>query len=66
MEPFELTLSQVNFEEKDLSPSQTLHSFSNLVYYDSDFKEDEDSNATPIAPRHFVNSFGKALDVHSF
>ena len=27
MEPFELTLNQVNFEEKDLSPTQRLYSF---------------------------------------
>ncbi len=31
VEPFELTLNQVNFEEKDLSPTQELYSFRYLI-----------------------------------
>jgi len=41
MEPFNLTLQQVNLEEKDITEEDTLHSFSNLVSFDSDFASDK-------------------------
>ncbi|KAK2141178.1 hypothetical protein LSH36_1142g00048 [Paralvinella palmiformis] len=41
MEPFNLTLQQVNLEEKDITEDDTLHSFSNLVSFDSDFASDK-------------------------
>ncbi len=51
MEPFALTVSQVNFEEKELgAPEDDLSSFSNIVSYDSDFKE-EDKEGRPVLPR---------------
>ena len=52
MEPFELTLSQVNFEEHDLAPDQKLYSFSNIVSYDSEFKKEE-HHGVPIVAKRF-------------
>ncbi|XP_064652848.1 golgin subfamily A member 3-like isoform X2 [Lineus longissimus] len=39
MEPYNLTLEQVTFDERDLSPNQELDSFSNVVCFDSEFGE---------------------------
>jgi len=50
MEPFDLSLNQVNFEEEAFGDSDELHSFSNLVSYDSDFKEDR-SEGFPVRSR---------------
>ena len=61
MEPFELALSQVNFEEKDLSSTQPLHSFSNLVSYDSDF-QDGNSGSPIIAKR--VSKAGEVFPIN--
>ena len=58
MEPFELALSQVNFEGNDLSSSagQPLHSFGNLVSYDSDFQHD--TAGLPVSARR-VTKIGR-------
>ena len=51
MESFDLSLNQVNFEEQSLThDDDELHSFSNLVSYDSDFKE-EGIGGQPIAAK---------------
>ena len=53
MEPFELKLHQVTFEENDTNLGQGegqahhhLDSFSALVHYDANFQEDEGSGNT--------------------
>lgn len=38
MEPFELTLQQVTFEEGDFSPQSDLDSFDTVVNYDTQFE----------------------------
>ena len=60
MEPFELTLSQVNFEEKDIASDQKLYSFNNIVSYESDFKKDE-HEGIPILPRRFKDPGMKTI-----
>jgi len=49
MEPFELSLNQLNFETYDLGENSTdqepLHSFSNLVSYDWDLQSSENDGA---------------------
>lgn len=61
MEPFELSLNQVNFETYDLGESSTdqepLHSFSNLVSYDWDLKSSENDGA-PVKAKKVVRSQG--------
>lgn len=47
MDRFQLSLNQVNFDEEAFGESEELHSFSNLVSYDSDFREDN-SGGNPI------------------
>lgn len=47
MDQFQLSLNQVNFDEEAFGESDELHSFSNLVSYDSDFREDH-SGGIPI------------------
>ena len=47
MEPFELSLKQVNFEEHDIAKDDELHAFSNIVSYDSDF-QDPNSEGVPV------------------
>ena len=59
MEAIDLTLNQVNFEaeEHDISANQELHSFSNLVAFDSDIRGgDEDDK--PVIARRFRKSKG--------
>lgn len=53
MEPFNFALNQVNFEEKDISGDDQLHSFGDLCHYDSDFK-DSDTEARPVAARRVI------------
>ncbi len=64
MEPFELTLNQVNFEETDIAPDQKFYSFSNIVSYESDFKKDE-HEGIPILPRKFKD-FGMNFFLYTF
>ena len=60
MEPFELALSQVNFEGNDLNAGPgggvPLHSFSNLVSYDSDFKDG--AGGRPVSARRVQSNTG--------
>jgi hypothetical protein len=62
MEPFQLSLNQVNFEHYQLGEEQDseepLHSFSNLVCYDLDFKSDE-GGGIPIKTKKVVRIDGK-------
>ena len=53
MEPFNLTLQQVNLEEKDITEEDTLHSFSNLVSFDSEFVDDK-SDVFPVLGKSVV------------
>jgi len=66
MEPFQLSLNQVNFETYDLSENgaevEPLHSFSNLVSYDWDLKSAEVDEA-PVKAKKVVQSPGVA-DFH--
>lgn len=55
MEPFNLTLQQVNLEEKDITEEDTLHSFSNLVSFDSEFVDDK-SDVYPVLGKSVVLS----------
>jgi len=68
MEPFQLSLNQVNFETYDLGENNTdeepLHSFSNLVSYDWDLKSSENDGA-PVKAKKVVLSEGCA-DCHQF
>jgi len=61
MEPFQLSLNQVNFETYDLGQSDTneepLHSFSNLVSYDWDLKSSE-NEGVPVTAKKIVHSRG--------
>jgi len=61
MEPFRLSLNQVNFEAYDLGESGTeeepLHSFSNLVSYDWDLKSSE-NDGVPVKAKKIVQSRG--------
>lgn len=61
MEPFELSLNQVNFQTYDLgenSPdAEPLHSFSNLVSYDWDLESSENDGA-PVKAKKVVLSPG--------
>jgi len=69
MEPFELSLNQVNFETYDLGGSGTedepLHSFSNLVCYDSDLKSSE-NDGVPVKAKKVVPSRGLTIWHSSF
>ena len=56
MEPFELSLRQVNFEEKDIKEEDNLDSFGNIVCYDSDFKENNQS--FPVLAKKLIG-YGK-------
>ena len=53
MEPFELALSQVNFEEEDLNRGghDDLHSFSNTFSYDDDFKDVDTTVGKPVSAK---------------
>jgi len=61
MEPFELSLNQVNFETYDLGEDsineEPLHSFSNLVSYDWDLESTENDGA-PVKAKKVVRSPG--------
>jgi len=61
MEPFQLSLNQVNFETYDLgengSDEEPLHSFSNLVSYDWDLESSENDGA-PVKAKKVVPSQG--------
>ena len=56
MEPFELSLRQVNFEEKDIKEEDNLDSFGNLVSYESDFKDK--SQSLPVLAKKLIG-YGK-------
>jgi len=64
MEPFQLSLNQVNFETYDLGENSTdeepLHSFSNLVSYDWDLESPENDGA-PVKAKKVVQSPGIAF-----
>jgi len=60
MEPFQLSLNQVNFETYDLGGSGTeepLHSFSNLVSYEWDLKSSE-NDGLPVKAKKIAQSKG--------
>ena len=58
MEPFDLSVSQVNFEEQEFPAYDDISSFSNLVCYDSDFKGN-DSEGIPVRARRLNAKEGK-------
>lgn len=61
MEPFHLTLSQVNVNEQELGESsayENLYSFSNLVSFDSDFQQEEDTHAVPVIAKRLKSDKG--------
>jgi len=64
MEPFQLSLNQVNFESYDLGGSGTqtepLHSFSNLVSYDWDLESSE-NDGIPVKAKKIVRFKGFAI-----
>lgn len=70
MEPYSLTLSQVNVEEQELGESsayENLYSFSNLVSFDSDFQQEEDTHAIPVIAKKVRPDYGTlvpSLDHH--
>jgi len=61
MEPFRLSLNQVNFKAYDLGDNATdaepLHSFSNLVSYEWDLESSENDGA-PVKAKKVVESQG--------
>jgi len=63
MESFQLSLNQVNFEHyhlgEETSSAEPLHSFSNLVCYDLDFKSDERGD-NPVKAKRVNRIEGRA------
>jgi len=64
MEPFQLSLNQVNFVTYDLGGSDTeeepLHSFSNLVSYDWDLESSE-NDGIPVKAKKVVRFQGFSI-----
>ena len=64
MEPFQLSLNQVNFEHYQLGEEEDseepLHSFSNLVCYDLDLNSDE-GGGIPIKAKQVVRIDGNCV-----
>lgn len=61
MDQFQLSLNQVNFDEEAFGESDELHSFSNLVSYDSDFRQDH-SGGIPIRAKRIEQYKGQSLN----
>ena len=51
MDRFELSVNQVNFEGNDLEQYSSIHSFGNLVSYDSDLKNADPTSEPVMAKR---------------
>lgn len=65
MEPFELALSQVNFEEEDLRKGghDDLSAFSNTFSYESDFKDvDVATSGVPLLAKRVKDNPSKFLN----
>ena len=52
MEPFQVSLNQVNFEEQELG-GETLDAFSNIFSHDAPDFEDPNSNGVPVTARRY-------------
>ncbi|XP_060064581.1 golgin subfamily A member 3-like [Ylistrum balloti] len=67
MEPkFDLDLQQVTFDEGDLSPSNELDSFSNIVHYDSHFSVGRTTSVTTTARSYTQSNTNKEERQNSF
>ena len=54
MDPFQVSLNQVNFEEQELTAGdEELHAFSNIFSHDADFTDADGVDGIPVAARKY-------------